>query len=351
MSDKNCKVSSQLEDYGVILDAKWAFNPVKVYKPQRKQLMMFWRDLDGMQACNRFLWRGVAKSIPAERIEQMLYYRGALVFFKQGKEFRLLPFAAAGNLNMYALSNKVQPIAYNGGGFDPKQVTNIGEAIDVNLYDERDKNKGVILWDRQNGAVESGGIIPNIVLQSTIITEIVNRLSMLNVNLVNSQGKNIIVVKDPKQKNAVEKALSNIYASDKSYAVVKSMFDIQVINNEVTYEEQALWEDIQSWNNLRLEHLGVNNNGLFNKKERELKDNINADSEQTETISDGYYEARKKFVRDVLETFGDDPDFQEQFGDLEVIDLRVEHKARANKQVEDNIEEVGEYDSDVDIMF
>lgn len=344
VKNKTCSMESQLEESGVVLDCRWAFNPVGVYKPQRQKIKQVFLDMDGMEACNRFKWLLSSPTIPKERIEQMLYYRSALVFFKQGSEFRLLPFVATGTLNLYGIMNKVQPIAYNGGLDNKLQRQNIGAEIEINQSDESDVTKGVILYDRQNGYVSTSGTIPVAILQEYIISEIANRFSFLNINLVNSQGKNIILVKDPKQKASVEKTLKSLYASDKAYALVKSMFEVQVINNNITYEEQSLWEDITSWNNLRREHLGINNQGLFNKKERQLQIQNMQTQDGTEIISDGYFESRKKFVEDVKRVFGNDPDFKKQFTQFDVVDLRIEEK-RTSKE-----ENVGSDDND-NIMF
>lgn len=351
--EKTCTAQAQLEENGIVLDCKWAFNPVGVYKPQRRKLLQLMKDLDATQYCNRFKWVGCPAYLPDYIIEQMLYWRGALVFFKQGTEFRLLPYANAGSPNTYNMASKVQPIAYNGEVASSKDV-NLGSPVDVDNYgdlqkvydslDEKQKkgwtlNKGVILFDRQNGMVTSAGMIPKSLLQDYVIEQIVNRFCFLNINLVNSQGKNIILVKDPKQKGAVEKALNNLYSSDKAYAMVKSIFDVQVINNEITYEEQALWEDIASWNSLRLEALGIDNNGLFNKKERQLTIESTADGSQTEVVSDAFYESRKRFVKLVKDVFADDPDFERDFANFDVIDLRLTGADPKSEKVKDDSEE------------
>lgn len=339
-SNQNCKIKNQLEDLGLIVD-KWSYNPVSKYKPNRERLKQYIQDLDGMQYVNRFGWGLKTDIIPKAIIEQMLYFRTSLAFFKRGKTFFLLPYVAQGSMNAYSFLSKIQPIAFNGGAYEPKKAVNIGESISVNEYDERDVNKAVILYDRFNGYITNGGMQSRFDLQNIIINEIVNRLSMLNINLVNSQGKNIIIVKDPKQKEAIEKALSSVYQSDKSFAIVKGMFEVQVINNEIEYQEQQLWEDIQSWNNLRLEGLGITNNGLFNKKEREITIESTADGEQVEVISDSYFEARKDFCKRVNETFGNDPDFIEQIGKLEVFDLRLEKKEKEAKNMQNDSENKG----------
>lgn len=354
MATKQCRAGDVLEDKGILPSAKYAFNPTGVYKPDVKALTAFMTDMDGTQACNRFKWVGLPNSIPKWQVEQKLYWRTALCLFKFGKNYKLLPFTAVGGLNLDGLMQRAIPIPYNGGATDGKGTGGVlfkelkvynyqGDVDDVPIED-----RCVILYDRINGFATSGTSgVPKAVLQQYIIKEIVNRLSMLNVNLVNSQGKNIIIVKDPKQASAVDKALQSVYASDKAYSIVKSLFEIQVINNDITYEEQALWEDIQSWNNLRLDGLGIDNNGLFNKKERQLNMESSADNAQVEVITDAFYEARKLFVKQAKECFGDDPDFVEQFKGLDVIDLRI-----AGERVElkkDNQKEESDDDNGISI--
>lgn len=353
MSNTKCYMKDQLEENGVVLDCKWAFNPVQIYKPQRKKLKTFFMDLDSTQACNRFKWVGVPRYIPEWRIEQMLYTRGALMFYKVGNEFRLMPYVTNGTLNMYGLATKVKPITFNGTTQPTKNVDYDGldnEEYDVdNFGDLNSEKKCVLLYDHVNlFNIGTAKGIPKVMTQETIVEEIVNRLSFLNINLVNSQGKNIILVKDPKQKNAVEKALNNVYASDKSYALVKSMFDVQVINNEIKYEEQSLWEDAMSWNNLRLAGLGIDNNGLFNKKERQIQAESSANQEQIEVMSDAFYEARKLFVKQIKETFKNDADFQRDFVNFNVIDLRLQND---NKNVSRETNEEKGVEEDDNIMF
>ena len=355
--DKNtkCYMKDQLEENGVMLDAKWAFNPVRVYAPQRRKLETFMQCMDSTEACNRFKWEGVSKYIPKQLIEPLVYKRNALMLHKEGKEYRLLPFVSNGKLNSYGLFTKCKPIPLNANTTSKNYDSYSASEYDVyNFADDTDgtfENKAVILYDRIDAFTRSNGSVPMIDLQNVIIREIVNRLSFLNINLVNSQGKNIILIKDPKQAPVIEKALNNVYNSDKSFSLVKSKFDVQVINNEIEYKEQELWEDIMSWNNLRLQNLGINNNGLFNKKERLYSGESDANDEQSEVITDAYFEARKFFVKQAIECFGEDPDFKEQFAGFKVVDLRVENAKKEDKKQDAKKEEEDGGDEDADIMF
>lgn len=354
MKEKNtkCYLKDQLEENGVCLDAKWAFNPVKAYAPQKRSLLTYMQSIDSAEACNRFKWVGTSKAIPSQFIEQFLYRRGALMFYKEGNEFRLLPFVANGKLNLYGFFTKVKPVPFNSK-VTTKNYDNYTEKdYDVYNYEDDTGKNAVILYDRIDGFTRTNGPIPTLDLQQIVIREIVNRLCFLNINLVNSQGKTIILVKDPKQASVVNKALENVYNSDKAYSIVKSKFDVQVINNEIEYQEQQLWEDVMSWNNLRLQGLGITNNGLFNKKERLYSGESDSNDEQTEVLTDAFFEARKLFVKQVKECFGKDPDFQKQFEGFDVIDLRVEQKKKEQQQKNKNNEEEDEGGADDDnIMF
>lgn len=341
-SDQNCKIKNQLEEHGIVLDSKYAFNPVRQFAPKRKQLLTFMYDLDSTQACNRFKWENTPNYFPEFLAEQMAYNRAVLAFFKRGSEFKLLPCVVNGSLNDYGIALKVKPIAYNGEtspNKTPDYNTLNTEELNVITYgDEAAENKCVLFYDRYNGfrGGKGTGIVPTALTQRTVIDEIVNRMCFLNINLVNSQGKNIILCRDPKQVNALEKSLSSVYNSDKSYAIAKTTFDVQVINNEIKYDEQALWEDIMSWNNLRLEKLGIDNNGLFNKKERMLVNEQNVNTQSNEVVTDAYYEARKDFVKRINETFGNDPDFKRDWGKFNIVDLRVEQQKKADENLNDD---------------
>lgn len=335
--------------------SKYAVNPKYNYSPNREKLKRFLLNLDSVQACNRFEWVGVPKSIPAFRIEQMLYNRGGLVFFKQGNQFRLLPFFANEELNMYGLMKKVTPIAYNGSMADldkNAQENGIAEPIVVDNYgtDENIDGKAVVLFDRDNAFMYSGGVEPIAIAQHEAIEQIVNRLCVLNVNLINSQGKNIIIVKDGKQANAVDKNLQELFNSDNPYAVAKANYDINVINNTIDYKEQEIWEDIMSWNNWRLANLGIQNSGLFNKKERQLTNEVDVQNQQIDNVFNAFYSARKRFIEQINETFKDDADFQKQCKDFDVrIKGQSENVSHETIDEQEGIDDVSDNDISKDI--
>lgn len=296
------------------------YKPSKIFTTDMTALAAYWRDLDCQRFISRYEWHGLPKNIPAWRLEQMLYYRGSLVLYKVGKDFFLLPYACTKGVNLIGLPNAIYPVSYNGEKTDDSQVV---KGIDLSINNKGEFNgnaKAVILYDRYNGFWTSGQLA-RYALSLPIIQEICNRLAFGGINLINSQGKYVIVCKDEKAARVVEKQLDELMNSTSNYALIRSMFEIQIINNKVDYQEQQIWEDVASWNSLLCDGIGVQHNGLFNKKERTIEGELSGANTQTNLILMNGLKARRDFVIQVKELFGEDPDFKEQFGEDFGVDL------------------------------
>lgn len=81
----------------------------------------------------------------------MLYYRGAIVGFKLGGKFYILPFAQNKGVNIYGLPNNIIPITYNGAtaGNQPmrsKAFKDDFQLITNNYGDKNDEANAVILY-------------------------------------------------------------------------------------------------------------------------------------------------------------------------------------------------------------
>lgn len=331
---KTFNEQAQLEAAGVDVSGRNCGTPaVTLFKTNMTELATYMRDLDSQQFINRYKWQGLPKHIPQWRLEQMLYYRGSVVLFKAGKDFYILPYASTKGVNLLGMPNAVIPVSFNG-----KKPEEDGDKLEkeLTINNNGDYNKdaeAVILYDRYNCMINPTGTTARFILSEPIIQEICNRFAYLGINLTNSQGKYLIICKDEKTADVVSLQLDELFSSTKNYALVRSMFEIQVINNKVDYQEQQIWEDISSWNSLRLEGLGVSHNGLFNKKERQINGELSGVKEQTNNILYNGLNARKYFVEQAKLLFGNDPDFKEQFGDdfgVEIAEYLEEEKPTNN---------------------
>lgn len=316
---KTMTMEYQLKQSGAVVENK-DFNDLGSFSPKLAKLKMFFQDLDSQQFCNRYKWTGFPKYMYMWRVEQMLYNRGSLLFFKSGNRFFLLPYAMSKELTPNGLPTGATPTTYNGGvlkaGEKEREFT---AELPVRFDGSYDNNAaGVILYDRINGFVNAGGVVSRFVLQDAIIDELVDRFKYLKINIRNSQGKLLILVKDAKQAETIRKAINDLYDSPDNTDIVTSMYDIQVINNDIKFQGQEIWEDIQSWNNLRLEGLGISNSGLFNKKERTIEKEISNTGTSTDAILQQGLDSRKLFIRQIKELFADDEDFKRDFSNINV---------------------------------
>lgn len=338
---KTLNMGSQLASQGYAVEVNPSL-PINIDKDTMKRVFM---DIDSAQFISRFKLRSNAKNpkILWWRVEQMLYNRPGLAMAKIGDTYEILPYVMTSGLNKYGMPIRIRLIAYNG------EVQKTNESERGGLSDELTVNnysgmydpdaKAVILYDRMTNITGSAGTPPKALIQLEIINQIVHRLSYLNINLVNSQGKTIIICKDEKQAQVVKQELESIYNSTKNYSLIRSKFDVQVINNEIDYKEQEIWEDVMSWNNLRLESLGISNSGLFNKKERQITGEISQTSEQTNAVLYNAYMARKLFIQQCKIQFGDDPDFIDQFGtdfDIELTQMAMGNDSKKQEERSDD---------------
>lgn len=132
-----------------------------------------------------------------------------------------------------------------------------------------------------------------------------------------------------------------MYSSTRNYQLVRSMFEVQVINNKVDYQEQQIWEDIASWDSLRLQGMGYDNNGLFNKKERKISGELSGGKMQTRAILENGLLARKWFCEQVKEVFKDDEDWDWSQLDVEINgEIEEESEPENDGIIENNEMEV-----------
>lgn len=311
----------QLKDAGVIGDKDYL--GIKLFTTDMTGLASYMRDIDSQQYMERYKWRGLPKNIPAWRVEQMIYFRGSVAIFKVGKEFYILPYASTRGINLIGLPNAIQPITFNGEKPEKEGKAFLGDKqLIVNNKGSYDPNaEAVILYDKYTNIANPTGVVSRFAMVQPVLHEICNRFAYLGINLRNAQGKYVILCKDEKTAGVVDQQLTEMFNSTKNYSLIRTMFDVQVINNQIDYQEQQIWEDIASWNSLRLEGIGIEHNGLFNKKERQINGELSGVKNQTNAILLNGLKARQDFVELVKQQFGDDADFKEQFGTDFGVDL------------------------------
>ena len=103
-----------------------------------------------------------------------------------------------------------------------------------------------------------------------------------------------------KQQRQAEQELDEALGTDKPYVLVAGGYDFTVPNTEISINTQELWEAFSSYMALLMQSLGVQNAGVFNKKERQLVDEVQQEGAETSLIEDAGLEMRQQFINDCL---------------------------------------------------
>ena len=272
--------------------------------------------IDFIQATTRYEWLNLPENLYSWYIEKLLYYRGSALFFKRGGEYFTLPFAVRNGINLFGLPYVTQPLALNGEIFGDV-VLPVG--IDGTVNDS--SNKGVIIY-AHTPQYSNDQTIPTYAMTKPLLDEILKRLKYLDKNLVMSFISYIFRIDNDKQKDAVQNALNNLVNAEELKAILAVTADPNIDNlaNPREYLSQEIWQDITSYQNLRLTTLGIQNSGTFLKRERNTSsDYANMDA-QAELVLKNGLELRKFACKQINEAFGLDVNVrlvQEFAGDRE----------------------------------
>lgn len=286
-------------------------NPVAVRDIPREEYEAFLFDLASQQAAGRYRWRYLPNGLKSYLVEQMLYLRGALcgfpnkgVFEGQPKDFYILPFAVQDGVNVYGLPNAIKPMPYQGPLSNKPTLQAQRSLIIDATGNYNPKAEAVLLYDRLplfNGKSFNSRIAYN----ACLINELAEIMARLHINIVTSTKKIWVKIMSAKQQRQAEQELDEALSTDKPYVLVAGGYDFEVPNTEISINTQELWEAFSSYMALLMQSLGVQNAGVFNKKERQLVDEVQQEGAETSLIEDAGLEMRQQFINDCLRQWSD----------------------------------------------
>lgn len=254
-----------------------------------------------IQATNRYKWKGLPDNITSDLIESMLYYKGCVCMYMRGGTMYVLPFVNSGEINIYGRFTEITPIAFNGK--DTRQPYKLNVNTD-GIYN--DKANAIILYDSQPQI--NGSIVSKCALLQQLNSNCSDILNMIMQNIKNSNKKLLFPCEDETQANQLRLDLDNAFGSTDNYIVVNKGslgdFKPQVMNNDISLVSQSLFEAWQSFNNLRCTLMGIENNGVFEKKERVITDETRGDTIQPKLALNNGLEMRKLAIKQFLSIYG-----------------------------------------------
>lgn len=282
-------------------------NPVGVYNPDKQKFIELWTNYDMNQCCSRFIWENLPNGIDSWNLERMLYFRGSVAGFKFGGLEYILPYVMqAGSLNPYGKPSKIRPITYNGravAGKDDFFKQDFELPVDVEGNSTEDYS-AVILYDSIPYS-PSGQPCSRYAYNQILIEQIADVFARININIVVSNKKIVLQVKDPKQKDVIEKELNAAFGSETPFVLITSELDVNNLQSTNDYNADDLFNTLKNYDAIRCFMSGISSKGFgAEKKERLVTGELTGAEEEKDLILDNSFDLRKKFAEDMNRKFG-----------------------------------------------
>ncbi len=305
MSQANLLREGGIEALGT-LDSKKKINPVGYYNPNREKYSEIWTNYDLNQCVSRYVWKNLPNGLSSWNLERMLYFRGTLCGFKFAGKVYILPYTITGGINPYGLPNKVTPITYNGQAVAGKNhffSQNFSLPVDL-VGDETNDYNAVLLYDAIPYS-PSGQSPSRYYLNQFIIKEMADVFARVNINIVISNKKILLQIKDAKQRDIVQKELESIFESDCPFGIITTPIEANAIQSTSDYNADDLFNTLKNYDAIRCFMSGISSKGFgAEKKERLVTGELTGAEEEKDLILDMGYDLRKLFAEQCNKKFG-----------------------------------------------
>lgn len=257
--------------------------PIKFVQGQASELKntvkQALRIMDEQAFIRRYTWKNLPDTLDGTLLERIMYYRGQGMFFymEQDNSFYFLPFALDGTIDVYGRYTEVTPLPFNGkaGSKDDKPwIIGLKRKPQYDIkYDELKPedtvSKCVILRDYSQQI--SQHVLPRCNLQEGIIDFESDILPFMRTALMAGTGISGMRVDGADQASSVKDAARAIYdaALKGEYwiPIEDATLHLEELTKGTTTNPQDYLLSLQSVDNLRLSMHGLDNGGLFEKKQ------------------------------------------------------------------------------------
>lgn len=282
----------------------------------RKQL----RIIDEQDAVNRYVWYNLPCELTGQELERMLYYKGQLAFFyfKDLDQFYFMPYTLDGTIDFYGRFNTIHPVPMAEGTDDDTKAMVAKQAallstikLDV-LYDvplELDKspeNYCVLLHDYTKQL--SQNILPRQQLQDGLLNVMSDMIPFMRTSLLNATGVSGMRVASEDDESNVKAANLTVDAAalnGQKWIPIIGNLEFQDLTQGSTAKGEEFLLAMQSLDNFRLSTYGLENGGLFEKKQYQntMQTSLNGNGQVGNPLQDGL-SIRQHFCDVVNSVFG-----------------------------------------------
>lgn len=247
---------------------------------------------DEQDAVNRFTWYNLPDGLNSQMLERMLYYKGQLAFFyfEEVDKFYFMPYALDGGIDFYGRYTGVHPIPFSGGTTDEekaqydRQATILSQKKLKPIYDVVTPaellKEGLSILDDSCVLLKdyteqlSQTIISRQILNETIIDVEAECIPFMRTALIRATGVRGMRVGDQSEEANVAAAndsLLDAALTGKPNVPIVGTAEFQELNDGVVGKAEEFMMALQSLDNFRLSTYGLENGGLFQKRQHMLQ--------------------------------------------------------------------------------
>lgn len=290
-------------------------NPIAKYGTNREFYARGLEIRQRQQFLRKYRWSGLPKGLSATMIERILYYRGRVCFFKIEDTYFSTPFTLNGSIDLYGRYRTITPLTFNGSiskekgkeqYVDGEFIQNKKLNVCYDIEDTEDKDT-VILDDYTKGISET--VLCRYEINKIFISTLADIIVLIRHNLIASARIYTVRCLDEGQKESIIDEFANmeqeILENGKRIFPITGALNMDEVLKDKVLETQQYWECFVSLDNLRENLLGIENNGIFKKKERVLKGEQELEAGSADLVySDGLYN-RQDFCDIFNKLFGE----------------------------------------------
>lgn len=257
--------------------------------PGIKQLLHI---IDRQDAVNRYTWYNLPSGITSQMLERMLYYKGQLCFFylEQMDKFYIMPYALDGGIDFYGRYVGVHPIPFSGGTTDeeeeltkaqqnalsqiklkPTYEVITPEELLEEGYDAL-TTRCVLIRDYSNGLAQT--VLPRATINEPIIDIEAEIIPFMETALIRATGvKGMRVGTQDEQSNveAANRSMRKAALTGRVNIPIVGSVDFQELNDGQVGKAEEFLMTLQGLDNFRLSLYGLDNGGLFQKRQHMLQ--------------------------------------------------------------------------------
>lgn len=271
------------------------------------------RDNDIILATQRYKWNNLPPEIKGQDIERLFYYRGkvGLLFLKPLNRWIIADPTLLGQIDYLGRFNHLKPLPFTG--------SDLAKKVDSNLKILLSQEERKVLWDMPRGdgldfdpqdlldnyafyatdrcQQQSQTILTRQSLNDGIIDIEANIPCYINTLLSNSTGVTGVRVNGDDEAYEVQRisnTANNAALNAKRFLAMNGRMDWQDLSTAAQMRAEDMLLSLQSLDNIRLNALGLENGGIFEKNAHMLQTEANMRSSTAKLIlEDGLYQRQR----------------------------------------------------------